>query len=110
MISTVITILCTAAAAAFAWLAWKASGDAVAARDELQSGIRRLTATREELLVLEKRLDRVAGRVYAQGRRPRPIDDDGIEMPQQNGELDSDFAAELALQAAPVVAPGKRGA
>lgn len=111
---TAFALFAALAAGLFTWYTHTCTDRAIAARDELASGLRKLAALREEVETLHKRLDRVSGRVYAQGRRPpRPVDDDGLELPDlggPNGELDPELAAELALQSAPAVAPGKRSA
>lgn len=109
---TCFQLLLTSFAAVCAWSAMKQNESAGDARDELASGIRKLNATREELLVLEKRLDRLAGRVYAQGRRPITDEQaagqiaDDIRAAGNGAPVDDDLAALIALQSAPAAKPG----
>lgn len=108
---TVIALIAVAASFGFAYYAHLCARAAEDDADELASGLRKLVTVREDIEMLSKRLDRVSGRVYAQARRA-PADDDftpaHLVVAPGSPDLDPELAAELALQAAPAVAPGKR--
>ena len=101
----VVLIACMACAAGcFLW-ARQARVDAEA----LTRGARRIPQLADDLTALHARVERLAGRVYAQTRKPAPQRITGGE--EENFDLgldDPELAAEIALQSAPPVAPGKR--
>jgi hypothetical protein len=96
------------------YVAYHAAKSAVDAHDKLERELRASRTLREDVLALEGRMNRLAGRVYAQVRRPRePVTVDAEPLGNGHygvnfGEIDPDLAAELALQNAAPVAPGKR--
>lgn len=96
-----LVMSCVAAVAAITAVRSSNRVDAVAG--DLQASLRRLKAVQEGQTALEARFDRLAGRVYAQARKPRLPDDDLDES-----SVDPDLQAALALQTAPPVAPGRR--
>lgn len=107
VLSTVFALLSAAAAAFFAWSAREGAEDAGESRRELEGQVRAFKAAIDRISSVEGRLDRLAGRVYAQARKPQPVDDELPELVERgNGVLDPELAAELALQRAPAVSPG----
>lgn len=94
-------------AGAFAFIASTHARNAAESATELASGLRRLRVVHDELATLNARLDKVAGRVYAQSRRA-PRSPAAADVPEELSDLDPELAAELALQLAPPVEPAKR--
>jgi len=108
-----IALLAGAAAALFAYLARRDSLECADALMSFRSSRALLAGINDRMLAVEGRMNRLAGRVYAQARRPR--EDDGYDAPDcafANAEhpsaLDPELAAELALEQAPAVSPGKQ--
>jgi len=96
-----LVLCCVAAVAAYTAVSAANRADGVGA--ELSASLRRFKTVQDSVLVLETRLDRLSGRVYAQARKPKPEpEDDG------DGEFDSELAEALALQAAPPAQPGAK--
>lgn len=118
MLSTAFTLLALFCAV-FAGIAAFISGRNALALDEAErnaaSAARALKSSTDRLMALEGRLDRLAGRVYATSRKPQPNGDytradweaAGVKLTEP-ADLDPDLAAELALQNAAPIAPGKR--
>lgn len=95
------------------FLAWQAHGFARDARDaarELQKSQGKIAANALTLDAHHAHLRRLEGRIAQMKQGPRRAVIDGeIELPDPNGELDPELAAEIALQRAPAVSPGKPG-
>lgn len=119
-LSTTIAAVMAILAAYCAWVAVRAHDrardQADSAEDHARSIARdakKIAALHDELESVHGRLNRLAGRVYASSRKP-PAEANGDDGPgvfpgnQQLAELDPELAAELALQTAPPVSPGKR--
>jgi hypothetical protein len=109
MLTTIFTafalIFSLSAAGVAGFFAARAANDS----DELAAGLRRLQGVRDELAAMQVRLDKLAGRVYANWRRA-PVTVEGELYSAANGaddDADPDLAAQLALQSAPAASPGK---
>jgi hypothetical protein len=114
-----IYILCTACAlltvvcSFCAYRAVRAQARAEAEGEELARASKRVKNTFDELAALHGRVDKLAGRVYSQTRKAPPArtesgtDEESTDSPLMFGVDDPELAAELALQAAPPVQPGK---
>lgn len=90
-----------------AWIAVRASENALDARDELARELRKTQALREEIAMLEARVNRLTGRVYSLGSRRQPqLLEEADAAVEEQQHLDSEIAATLALQKAAPVAPG----
>lgn len=115
MLSTAFTLLALFSAV-FAGVAAWISGRNALALDEAErnaaSAARALKSSTDRLMALEGRLDRLAGRVYATSRKPQPPDEPEPALIDRSyagvNQLDPELAAELALQNAAPIAPGKR--
>lgn len=115
---TVLSIIAASIAALACVLSVRAAARSEKAADDLEGKLRAVKAQRDELAAMSGRLDRLAGRVYQQSRRPpvsksfAPEEPDGDMGPSRHqvfdSDLDPELAAELALQSAPPVDPGKR--
>jgi len=73
--------LCVVAAVA-AYVAIKAAERADGTGAELMSSLRRVKALSEQVAAYDARLDKLAGRVYAQSRKPEPATE-SPETPEQ---------------------------
>lgn len=109
---TVLSIIAASIAALACVLSVRAAARSEKAADDLEGKLRAVKAQRDELAAMSGRLDRLAGRVYQQSRRP-PVSkrDTALTDPDDahfDSDLDPELAAELALQSAPPVDPGKR--
>ena len=92
-----------------AWHAYRSATVADDARAELQRELRRLKTVADELTALDARVSKLAGRVYAQTRRPAsppPAPLTELTEIDELADVDPELAAELELQRAPPVAPG----
>jgi len=72
--------------------------------------MKRLARVHDELAAVNGRMDRLAGRIYAQTRKPsssEPVSN-GDTAALELEELDPELAAELRLQTAAPVSPGTR--
>jgi hypothetical protein len=103
---TLLALFSAIFAALAAWVAGRHAAAVVDAETALKKATRALTSTTDRLSSVEGRLDRIAGRVYSQTRKPRPVADDDDEQ-HVDVALDPELAAELALQSAPAVMPGR---
>lgn len=114
MLSTafaLISLLAAAASAVFAYLARRDTLEALDARKSVQGVRATLGAMSDRINAVEGRLDRLAGRVYAQARKPR-VDEQVTadlmdELRDQSAAADPELAELLRLQSAPAVMPGK---
>ena len=104
-------------AAVAAWLAQRSERALHAAERDLRAAERRLNTAADHVIALDGRVKTLAGRVYAQSRKSPPSDaDDGEDITARGADrsyagqmqLDPDLEAELRLQSAPPISPGKR--
>lgn len=94
---TGLSTLLMLASAFAAWLALKQAAAIDVTAHQLVAGLRDIDDVKLKLTALDGRLQRVAGRVYVQARRPaatHDTDDDSL-----SGDDDSELAAMLRLQA-----------
>lgn len=113
MLSTALMLFGIAAFVVLAGVAMlraeRAAMRATDAEEVLARELRGVKQTRIDIAALEGKLERLAGRVYAQNRKPRQPEPegDGDEVDDQRGlaALDPEIAATLALQTSPPVRP-----
>lgn len=117
VLSTAFALFALCACGFLAWQAHGFSRDARDAARELQKSQGKIASHTLTLDAHHAHLRRLEGRIaqMKQGRKPPEEFVEGrdynvIDAPAVlNGELDPELAAELALQSAPAVSPGKQG-
>lgn len=110
-LSTGFALLILGACAFMLWRCHEYAEDAVDAMRSLSKSQGKLASHDLLLSALHQSIKRIDGKIGAlQARLRAPVSsaDGDVDLPAPDGEVDPDLAAELALQNAPAVSPGKR--